>query len=107
MKACAWGTWRDVCVRVLCLFAQCGGGGERYRGWKAAGTDMVGACRGGGRDEGEESQKGGDIWESSCAPSLAKTQGKTAREGWTALGLPGERAAPEGGDLERERRAET
>lgn len=61
---------------------------------------------GGVRDEGEESQKGGDIWESSCAPLQAKTQGETAREGCTATGLAGERTAPEGDDLERKRRAE-
>lgn len=96
-----------ACVRACVSCAVCTVRRECYRGWKAAGTGVEGACRGGERDEGEESQKGGDIWESSCAPSRAKTQGKTAREGWTVMGLPSERTAPEGGDLEREREAET
>lgn len=96
-----------MCVRTCVSGAVCTVWRECYRGWKAAGTVVEGACRGGERDEGEESQKGGDIWESSCSPSQAKTQGKTAREGWTATGLPGGRTAPEGGDLEREGKAET
>lgn len=103
------GVFRCVCACV-CTCVSCGVCTVRrecYRGWKAAGTAVEGACRGGERGEGEESQKGGEIWESSCAPSQAKTQRKTAREGWTATGLPGGPKTPEGGDLEREWKAET
>lgn len=68
---------------------------------------MEGACTGGEQDEGEQSKMGGELWESSCAPSQAKTQSETARGGRTAMVLPNKGTAPEGGDLERERKAET
>lgn len=78
-------------ARVCVCLSVCTVQREYYRGWEAAGTDVEGVCLGKERDEGEESQKGGENGESSCSPLRPKLKGRWCKKDGHPLACPVEK----------------